>query len=165
MTTPTTALRRILPALTAMLCMAAGCNILEDAKAAAESADKESASSKPDKPPGSDRARPADKGPKILACDQRDFVSEMEKKLAASTKREPIAKLACIDYSQKKTERRSSCAQGTALETPCPDDGVIATCTLETTGVVFKSYAPRDPLAAKQGCETLEGTYAEVQSP
>jgi hypothetical protein len=56
--------------------------------------------------------------------------------------------------------RKPGCAQGTALETPCPDDDVIATCTLETTGVVHKTYKGAKVALAEKGCKTLGGTFA-----
>ncbi|MBT8491914.1 MAG: hypothetical protein KJO07_02540 [Deltaproteobacteria bacterium] len=98
----------------------------------------------------------------ILACDQRDFISKMEKDMAARLDKEPQPKRVCIDYSKRSKDLgAASCSQGKALETGCPDDGVVATCTM-STGVVFKHYQGGDTSTGKRLCKTMEGTFAEM---
>ena len=98
----------------------------------------------------------------VLACDQRDFISKMEQDMAKELKREPKPKGVCIDYSKRSKELGpASCMQGKPLETPCPDDGVVATCTMEKSGAVFKHYQGSDLSTGKRLCKTMEGVYAE----
>ena len=113
-----------------------------------------------DKAKESAAAEPPSK--KILACDQRDFISKMEREMAAELKKEPKPKRVCIDYTKRSKDLvgSASCAQGKALETGCPDEGVVATCTM-TTGVVFKHYQGGDTSTGKRLCKTMEGTFAE----
>ena len=104
-----------------------------------------------------------EKKPKILACDQRDFIPEGDKKMAESLGKEAKPKLECIDYTGRTLPGEGSCAQGTPLETGCPDEDVIATCTLEKSGTVYKHYKDSNLNSAERMCKTLEGVFAKVE--
>lgn len=99
--------------------------------------------------------------PKVVACDQRDFIPEGDKKMAAALGKEPKPKLVCMDYSGRTGGiGKPSCVQGTALETPCPDEEVVATCTM-SNGTVFKHYKGTTVSLDEKKCKTLEGTFAK----
>lgn len=114
------------------------------------------------KPEPAAKAEPApEPEPDVVACDQRDFIPEGDKKMAAAMGKEPKPKLVCMDYSGRTGGiGKPSCVQGTALETPCPDDDVVATCTM-SNGTVFKHYKGTTVSLDEKKCKTLEGTFAK----
>ncbi len=122
-------------------------------KADAKKADDKKADEKKAEPPK----------PKIVACDQRDFIPEGTRKMAEQMGKEPKPKFVCMDHSKRTSPRPPSCVQGKILETPCPDEGVIATCTLAATGVVYKHYEGASAAIAEKSCTTIEGTFAKVK--
>jgi hypothetical protein len=135
----------------------------DDAKKgdAKDDAKKDDAKEADAKEPDAKEAEP--EAPKVVACDQRDFIPEGDKKMAEAMGKEAKPKLVCMDYSNRKESLgAASCAQGTALETPCPDEGVIATCTMEATGAVNKHYEGADLNAAERMCKTIEGAFAKM---
>ena len=89
----------------------------------------------------------------------------MSKKIAEQTGKEPKPKFTCMDYTNRSADLPGSpsCIQGTALDTGCPDDKVVATCTLEKTGVVTKYYEGIEKTTPSRMCKTLEGTFSEVK--
>jgi hypothetical protein len=100
--------------------------------------------------------------PKLLGCDQRDFISPGDKQMAEQIGSPAKPKRTCVDYSNRKAGIGSpSCVEGTALETPCPSEKVVATCTLEGSGVVYKYYDGITVTLAEKGCQSLEGTFAK----
>ncbi len=129
-------------------------------KKADKKGDDKKADAKADAKADEKKAEPAK--PKVMACDQRDFVPEMAKKMAAELKKEPEPKRVCMDYSKRTGPGSGSCMQGTALETPCPDEDVVGTCTL-SNGVVYKHYKGVTLTLAEKSCGTIEGTFAKVE--
>lgn len=107
-----------------------------------------------------DTANEAPTAKKIVACDQRNFVSEGARQMAESLGKTAKPARVCMDYSNK-TENgfgSNSCAQGTALETPCPTDSVVAKCTL-SSGAIYYHYDGANLSTAERMCKTMEGTY------
>jgi hypothetical protein len=101
--------------------------------------------------------------PKLLGCDQRDFIAPGDKQMAEQIGKPAKPKLTCVDYSNRTAGIGSpSCIEGTALETPCPSEKVVATCTLEATGVFYKYYDGITVTLAEKGCQSLEGTFAKA---
>jgi hypothetical protein len=83
-------------------------------------------------------------------CDQRELVSEPGGK----------PRRMCIDYTAHKGELEPRCFEGTSLSAgACPSEAVIATCTLEATGVTMLYYEGADPARAKRDCETIDAAF------
>lgn len=84
------------------------------------------------------------------SCDQRELVSKPGGE----------ARHKCIDYSGHKGELEPRCFEGIELsEGPCPGEAVIATCTLEATGVTMRYYEGADPARARRDCETIDARF------
>jgi hypothetical protein len=84
------------------------------------------------------------------SCDQRELVGKPGGE----------ARHKCIDYTGHKGEIEPRCFEGTELsEGPCPSEAVIATCTLEATGVTMLYYEGADPARARRDCETIAARF------
>lgn len=73
------------------------------------------------------------------------------------------AKGSCIDFTAHTGASEIRCFEGVELaEGPCPEEGVVATCTLTATGVALRYYEGAELDAIETTCATIDG---KLESP